>query len=139
MKSLLFVFLLQGFILAGLFASPTGAFQVTTGAGLGGYGLTHAQRTRQHQEDGATAIKCFKLYTSTASSRRPPTTALFAAGKKKKPSTVEEPPPKVDGLRMLLAYATPWRNPNSIFVYMIVILIILGNYSEAKSVAGGAL
>ncbi len=32
---------------------------------------------------------------------------------------------------LILAYMTPWRNPNSIFVYMFGLLYALGKYSES--------
>lgn len=32
---------------------------------------------------------------------------------------------------LFLVYMTPWRNPNSIFVYMLLTLIALGKYSES--------
>jgi hypothetical protein len=34
---------------------------------------------------------------------------------------------------LLIQYMTPWKNPNSIFVYMIGLLYLLGKYSEAHS------
>ena len=41
------------------------------------------------------------------------------------------------GLGLVLLFMTPWRNPNSIFVYMFLILYGLGKYGELK--ASGAL
>jgi hypothetical protein len=41
------------------------------------------------------------------------------------------------GLGLVLLFMTPWRNPNSIFVYMFGILYVLGKYGEMKS--SGAL
>ena len=44
-------------------------------------------------------------------------------------------PPKekiTDPLELVLLYMTPWRNPNSIFIYMIATVIILGKISEAR-------
>lgn len=49
-----------------------------------------------------------------------------------------EPEPerqKKDGLWLFLLYMTPWKNPNSIFVYMLMVLYFLGKYSEAQSAA----
>jgi hypothetical protein len=137
MKSILF-FALQSFILSGLFVSPTDAFQAPRGTRIVGRRFPSPPQTQRTtlQAEGANvaSIACLKLCSSIMASSRPGT-ALFA-GKQKKPV---EPPKEVDGLRMLLAYATPWRNPNSIFVYMILILYLLGTYSEAQSAAGGSL
>ena len=36
------------------------------------------------------------------------------------------------GLQLVLLYMTPWRNPNSIFVYLFLILYVLGKMSEAR-------
>lgn len=139
MKKPLVLFLLQGFILSGFRSLSAGAFQVinTGAAGIGGNRLymPTQQRTLQQQQEAISFDRRIP-YSSLSSSR--PSTALLA-GKQKKPSNVKVEPPKVDGLRMFLAYATPWRNPNSIFVYMLLILFLLGKYSEAKSASGGAL
>ena len=35
---------------------------------------------------------------------------------------------------LILLYLTPWKNPNSIFLYMFLILIVLGNISENRHV-----
>jgi hypothetical protein len=39
------------------------------------------------------------------------------------------------GFQLFLLYMTPWRNPNSIFVYLFGIVYLLGKYSEANIVA----
>jgi hypothetical protein len=46
---------------------------------------------------------------------------------------------KNDGIGLLFLYMTPWKNPNSIFVYMLLILYGLGKYSEAHSAASNTL
>ena len=38
---------------------------------------------------------------------------------------------------LLFTYMTPWKNPNSIFVYMLLTLYCLGKYSEMKAATGG--
>ncbi|KAG7342190.1 hypothetical protein IV203_007282 [Nitzschia inconspicua] len=58
------------------------------------------------------------------------TTSLFV---KKKP--VEQEKEKTNALGLFILYMTPWRNPNSIFVYMLLLLYALGKYSEAQSAA----
>ena len=57
--------------------------------------------------------------------------------KKKKIVEEEEEREQPRGLGLVLLFMTPWRNPNSIFVYMLVIVYGLGKYSELK--ASGAL
>jgi len=54
-----------------------------------------------------------------------------------KKKIVEEEPEreKNDGFGLFLVYMTPWKNPNSIFVYMIALLYCLGKYSEAQHIA----
>ena len=56
-----------------------------------------------------------------------------------KKKTAEPPSEKIkssNALDLIILYMTPWRNPNSIFVYLFVILFALGKYSEAQSAAG---
>ena len=57
--------------------------------------------------------------------------------KKKKIVEEEEEREQPRGLGLVLLFMTPWRNPNSIFVYMLLIVYGLGTYSELK--ASGAL
>mmetsp|Transcript_5375 Transcript_5375/g.13504 ORF Transcript_5375/g.13504 Transcript_5375/m.13504 type:complete len:138 (+) Transcript_5375:119-532(+) len=54
--------------------------------------------------------------------------------KKKKKTKQEEPEVKEEkrGIELVLLYMTPWRNPNSIFVYLFATVYFLGKYSEAK-------
>ena len=40
--------------------------------------------------------------------------------------------PEIDWGRVFLTFMTPWRNLNSIFLYMLIILNILGTINEAK-------
>jgi hypothetical protein len=35
--------------------------------------------------------------------------------------------------KLILVYMTPWRNPNSIFVYMFALIYALGKYSESHN------
>jgi hypothetical protein len=46
---------------------------------------------------------------------------------------------KKDGIGLLFLYMIPWKNPNSIFVYMLLIVYGLGKYSEAHSAASSTL
>mmetsp|Transcript_9832 Transcript_9832/g.20435 ORF Transcript_9832/g.20435 Transcript_9832/m.20435 type:complete len:121 (-) Transcript_9832:477-839(-) len=46
---------------------------------------------------------------------------------------------KKNALELVILYMTPWRNPNSIFVYLFGGLYFLGKYSEAQLAAGNPL
>ena len=60
-------------------------------------------------------------------------TAVFAA-KKQKGSEAKEGEKKqvVDPLELFILFMTPWRNPNSIFIYMLLIINILGRMQESQ-------
>jgi hypothetical protein len=61
------------------------------------------------------------------------TTSLLAAKKKNDDNTQKE---KLSALTIFIAFATPWRNPNSIFVYLFLGVYALGKYSEATHGGG---
>jgi hypothetical protein len=65
-------------------------------------------------------------------------TSSIALHAKKQPSTPEPEREKTDGLGLFFLYMTPWKNPNSIFVYMLAGLYFLGKYSQAQSAARAA-
>ena len=54
--------------------------------------------------------------------------------KKKSPTvTGNNAQTDIDWPTVIIAFLTPWRNPNSIFLYMLLILNILGTINEAKN------
>ena len=55
---------------------------------------------------------------------------------KKKGAEKKERETVTDPAKLVLLYMTPWRNPNSIFVYLFGILYALGKYSEVHSLTG---
>mmetsp|Transcript_9194 Transcript_9194/g.11344 ORF Transcript_9194/g.11344 Transcript_9194/m.11344 type:complete len:117 (+) Transcript_9194:175-525(+) len=57
-----------------------------------------------------------------------PTGALLAKKGKSENDTSEKK--KLDPVELFFAFMTPWRNPNSIFIYMLIILNILGNMKD---------
>lgn len=61
-------------------------------------------------------------------------TAIFAAKKPNKSGggTEEEKKQVVDPLELFILFMTPWRNPNSIFLYMLIIINILGRMQESQ-------
>ena len=58
-------------------------------------------------------------------------TPLSVQKKKQEPVEKEK---QVDALTLLKTYMTPWRNPNSIFVYLGAALYVLGKYSEIRHI-----
>jgi acyl-coenzyme A synthetase/AMP-(fatty) acid ligase len=54
------------------------------------------------------------------------------ASKKKGPDDKKPEKEKVSGLDLVLLYMTPWKNPNSIFVYFILIINILAKIKEMQ-------
>lgn len=61
--------------------------------------------------------------------------ALFETALMAKKTPKEPEREKKDALGLLILYMTPWKNPNSIFVYMLLLLYGLGTYSEAQAAA----
>jgi len=64
---------------------------------------------------------------SHALARSPPTrlTRSLALSAKKPNRKTEQPsdtPPKSNFLQLALTYATPWKNPNSIFIYFFLVI-----------------
>lgn len=86
------------------------------------------------------AFTCFPAATTTRSqpiphylpydiSTHPPCTILPA----KKDKNEREKVKQEWDVSLLLQFMTPWKNPNSIFVYLFLILYILGTISEARN------
>ena len=84
-----------------------------------------------------------RFVTTTATTTT--TTQLHVFGNGKKPSkpaavakskTKEPVQQKIDPLQLFIVYMTPWRNPNSISVYLMGGLYVLGKISEARHAAG---
>jgi hypothetical protein len=51
-------------------------------------------------------------------------------GKEAEESSTSGSRKKLDPIELILLFMTPWRNPNSIFVYMFLILYVLGKMNE---------
>lgn len=63
------------------------------------------------------------------------TTSVLTAKKPNKKSgggAEEEKKQVVDPLELFILFMTPWRNPNSIFLYMLIIINILGRMQESQ-------
>lgn len=70
--------------------------------------------------------------------RKPSTSTISLKASNKKNRKVEAKDETIQqkwNFSLFLVYMTPWRNPNSIFVYMFLILYCLGKYSESMSAA----
>lgn len=72
----------------------------------------------------------------TASTPRRYCTALSAKKKKNNEREIQEKIKMTDPVQLLLLYMTPWKNPNSIFVYLFALLYALGKISEARMDTG---
>jgi hypothetical protein len=57
---------------------------------------------------------------------------VVLSAKKKGPDNKKPEKEKVSGLDLVLLYMTPWKNPNSIFVYFILIINILAKIKETQ-------
>jgi hypothetical protein len=57
---------------------------------------------------------------------------VVLAAKKKGPDNKKPEKEKVSGLDLYFLYMTPWKNPNSIFVYFILIINILAKIKETQ-------
>lgn len=58
---------------------------------------------------------------------------VFAKKVSRDDSNQESDQPR--GISLLILYMTPWRNPNSLFVYLFLTVYLLGKYSETHSLA----
>jgi hypothetical protein len=73
------------------------------------------------------------IASSGASSIARADTVLFAAKKPKGDGAKEgEKKQVVDPLELFILFMTPWKNPNSIFIYMLLIINILGRMQESQ-------
>ena len=68
----------------------------------------------------------------------PSSSLVVLDAKKKKIVEEKQEMVKTNGFEKVLLFMTPWRNPNSIFVYMFATVYFLGKYSEAQSIAASA-
>mmetsp|Transcript_55037 Transcript_55037/g.61496 ORF Transcript_55037/g.61496 Transcript_55037/m.61496 type:complete len:130 (+) Transcript_55037:27-416(+) len=71
------------------------------------------------------------LSYSSSSLSSPSMTVMDAKKKKMSPSVEEGEEEKSSGLGLIFTYMTPWKNPNSIFVYLFLSVFLLGKYSES--------
>lgn len=61
-----------------------------------------------------------------------PTTVRLSASKENKNGGGGGEKQKLDVAKLIVVFLTPWKNPNSIFLYMFLILDLLGKYNEAN-------
>jgi hypothetical protein len=91
-----------------------------------------------HQPNLIKSSEQQKQLSTPASFCSTPSSSTEINAKKKKVAEEEPEREKKNGLELVLLYMTPWRNPNSIFVYMIGTVYLLGKYSEAQSIAANS-
>ena len=74
------------------------------------------------------------LVRSQAASKNARADTVIVAAKKPKSGEAEDIEKKqvVDPLELFILFMTPWRNPNSIFIYMLLIINILGRMQESQ-------
>ena len=108
------------FILA--FLSVSNAFQPVHNA---------VKSTSSFQQKTMPVDSASSSSTSLFQAKKVPSTVIKTKGKKTLKSKKEPEKEKQNGLSLVLTYMTPWRNPNSIFVYMFGLLYALGKYSES--------
>lgn len=80
----------------------------------------------------ASRSQAFTKSGITANSLKHSNSALLAKkkGKEVGEASASGDKKKLDPLELILLFMTPWRNPNSIFVYMFLILYVLGKMNE---------
>ena len=85
------------------------------------------------QKKGNTQITTKKVITKNTTKKVMKSTNKT---KTKISSNISSSAPKadIDWPTIIAGFLTPWRNPNSIFLYMLIILTVLGKYNEAKSI-----
>jgi hypothetical protein len=90
----------------------------------------HSQVGRRPVGSPSSSQDIFNGQTITWKNEMGGSTAILAA--KKPTNTEEEKKQVVDPLELFILFMTPWRNPNSIFVYMLIIINILGRMQESQ-------
>jgi hypothetical protein len=97
-------------------------------------GCRYTQRTTQTESSSTTALDA--INTNKNNNKKNKASSSSSSGVAKEPKQEKE---KVGGIGLLILYMTPWKNPNSIFVYMLLTLYFLGKYSEARSLAAASI
>ena len=115
-------FLLSLILILGvpLFFPKCAAFQPIS-IGRGALSQVQPQQPRHIQEKSSSKSALFQA--------KPTNNTKNNKKKIPVPEKIEKESPT--GIALLFAYMTPWRNPNSIFVYMFGLLYALGKYSES--------
>jgi hypothetical protein len=91
-------------------------------------------QVRQERQHGPT-------WTTSQASSSSSSSVLHLKAPKSKATDDDDDDEKINqewDLGLLLVYMTPWKNPNSIFVYMFAVVYGLGKYSESMMAAQAA-
>lgn len=113
-------------MMATCFNNDVEAFSLTTTNNL------HVLHSTDKLSRTTTFTKPSFLSSDNKDEMTPTTTALQAAKKK---GGEEKPKQELDLTKTLILFFTPWKNPNSIFVYLFVIVYILGKINESGAAA----
>ena len=117
---------------AALLTTCAGAFllQPTTANFKSAQAKTGAAARHRNEHDVAALASATHLLDG---SRSLSASALMAAKNKKSNETKDKRGKIENPVELVLLYMTPWKNPNSIFVYLFAIVYVLGKYSESHS------
>eukprot|EP00562_Extubocellulus_spinifer_P029837 CAMPEP_0178706978 /NCGR_PEP_ID=MMETSP0699-20121125/15727_1 /TAXON_ID=265572 /ORGANISM="Extubocellulus spinifer, Strain CCMP396" /LENGTH=116 /DNA_ID=CAMNT_0020354879 /DNA_START=107 /DNA_END=457 /DNA_ORIENTATION=- len=88
---------------------------------------------KHHSPGGALSIPRAQPFRPINTSGAAGMSSVSLSAKKGKTSSETDGDGKqkvVDPLELFILFMTPWRNPNSIFVYMLIILNVLGKMNE---------
>lgn len=95
--------------------------------------VSHDRRSEEQQQrshNGHAAV--VSRLIPTAMVRKQSMVTTTKAGRKNQPKAKSVGVVKQEwDWSLVLTYMTPWKNPNSIFVYLFLTLYLLGEYSEA--------
>jgi len=93
---------------------------------------TIVRRPTRRIEDGGVCFWGDQTIGDVFWTRSQSSSSLMATKKKKNDESKERE--KIENpVELLLLYMTPWKNPNSIFVYLFLVVYCLGKYSESQA------
>jgi hypothetical protein len=107
---------------------------VATTPNVGSHGDGTTAARNPHGKNRCTTTTTLRTETECPTLKSFVTSSTKLAAKKTGSKKKEDDKVKQEwDASLLIQFMTPWKNPNSIFVYMIGLLYLLGKYSEAHS------
>eukprot|EP00986_Skeletonema_menzelii_P008066 scaffold3306_cov151-Skeletonema_menzelii.AAC.7 len=138
-RSIIFVIALVALVQHGVAFSPVPSSVKACRRGVSCNAINRKNTTPTAKKPVATGIgglnNAFKISKPTTAAKKsaPPTKKSNTPAKKKQPTgsvfnvkMSEETP----WSSILLSFLIPWRNPNSIFLYLLIIVFVLGKMNE---------